>query len=282
MQLITLSDVGKAGIEAYAKIAKLAGRQFLRSVRPIFGADEFERLYLIGSCILVKVNGRPFLLTAAHVIDHHHNAPLFIGVGGKTHEIVGEYHATKAPDGDRNKDHYDFAFWHLPTNFSEQLGNDRFIENWEISENRGTLDGRQFMAMGYPLSRNKNIPRQGRHVTPRAWSYQGVHTENSQLASHLGVSGDEHFFLKATKRAGDYSGHVTQAIEPRGASGGALVDLGMPTLADLSPESTFRGRLAGIFIERHSKFQSMVFVRIEVALQAIRAKFPSDPQEVDN
>src|ERR1700678_2181519 len=98
------------------------GEQFLSAVRPIYTIKASGIPDQDGSCVLVQVAGIRYALTAAHIVDQLPARRLYIGGQKEFVEITGECLATPKPEGDRNKDHYDFAIWPVPPDAALRLG----------------------------------------------------------------------------------------------------------------------------------------------------------------
>lgn len=186
--------------------------------------------------------------------------------------ITGIAGVTKAPASGRSGDKYDFAFMELPEDFIGRLGADSFIDANDVTQNRGALDGRCFMAFGYPASRNKAKPISvtGTHVRAKAWAYSAtVHTD-AKVFDAVGVSPENHLLLKFDKKSKTFTGETTSSITPNGASGGILADLGRVDPQSLSPSAQLTPRLAGILIEHHPKSKAILAVKIQSVINAIR------------
>lgn len=267
---MAIKSVKEIAMERAKECSEIVGKEFLPALRIIYGVSERHTPTPIGSCFFLKVDDRHILVTAAHVVDHNKYTTLLIGDTSGLIPINGDFESTIPLDGNRDNDPYDFSFWALPDRIVGKLTSPLFIERDQISHNRGRLDGRQFLVMGYPISQNKTLDVKEKKVKAAAWTYQGIHVENSKLAAALRVSGNEHFFIKYERRAGTYDGKVENAISPRGVSGGVLLDLGMPDPSNLAPETRCIGLLAGLGLEYRPNFKAMVFLRIEIVLEQIR------------
>jgi hypothetical protein len=109
------------------------GEQFLSAVQPIYTIKASEIPDQDGSCVLVQVGGLRYALTAEHIVDQLPSRRLYIGGQNAFVEITGECLATPKPDGDRNKDHYDFAIWPVPPDAALRLGGVSFIRSRQIA-----------------------------------------------------------------------------------------------------------------------------------------------------
>lgn len=249
-----------------------AQNHFFPSVRPIYWATSTGTAEAVGSSFLLQVDGRRYLVTAAHVLDLNNDSTLYVAGNSALEMITGIAGVTKAPASGRSGDKYDFAFMELPEDFIGRLGADSFIDANDVTQNRGALDGRCFMSFGYPASRNKAKPISvtGTHVRAKAWAYSAtVHTD-AKVFDAVGVSPENHLLLKFDKKSKTFTGETTSSITPNGASGGILADLGRVDPQSLSPSAQLTPRLAGILIEHHPKSKAILAVKIQSVINAIR------------
>ena len=91
------------------------------------------------------------------------------------------------------------------------------------------------------------------------------------LASKLGLSGMEHFFLRFSKSAFTGDGRSQNTFGAKGLSGGALLDLGEFTSLD-SYDRDPRGSalVSGMVMEYHKEHRALVAVRIDAIVRGIR------------
>ena len=127
-----------------------AQASFFPSVRPVYWATSSGTAEAVGSSFLLRVDGKRYFVTAAHVLDLNQQSTLYVAGSNALEPITGIAGVTKAPASGRVHDKFDFAFMELPDDFSSRLGANAFIDAKEISQNRGDLDGRCLMALGYP------------------------------------------------------------------------------------------------------------------------------------
>lgn len=254
-----------------------AEKDFRASVRPIYRniSDSDRRPMHIASCLLLDVDGTLIVSTAAHVMDHLQESPLYVG-GSMGKGLVplagGKTRSTSKAGNRRDADHYDSAFWAPPPSAVAAMGDVTFLNDATLSRADPT-PGRLYTAIGYPVSRNKRaIEHATKSVTTRISMYTAEVEEMPGLAAKLGLSGAEHFFLRFEKRSFAGDGVRTNTFGPMGLSGGALLDLG-----DFAhPESFARdpignARLGGMVIEHHKEHRALVAVRIDGIVNGIRS-----------
>ncbi|WP_423933725.1 hypothetical protein [Comamonas sp. 23] len=253
--------------------ANKVSKNYLSYVIPISGDDESTDPVptAIGTGILIDFDGDKYLITAAHVADHQKNTRLLMGVSNRMIPISKAFICTDPPHGERAKDRLDFAFMRLDNEMLSQMPCAQFLGKDQISENRADPTKRSYLAMGYPISRNKKVNATQRKVYSEAWHYQsnGFIPDDKTL-DKIDCDIDHHLFIRMTKKVGNYKGDRVDSGSPKGASGGALIDMGVPHPETFHPDAPVVGRLAGLFIERKQDEKLLVFVRIQLILNAIQ------------
>lgn len=249
-----------------------AQEHFFPSVRPIYWATPSCTAEAVGSSFLLQVDRRRFLVTASHVLDLNQQSTLYVAGRNALEQITGIAGVTKAPATGRSGDKFDFAFIELQDELAQRLGTEAFIDANKVSQNRGTLDGRCFMALGYPASRNKTKPISisGTHVLAKSWAYSGTVFTDENVFNDIGASQETHLLLKFGKKSKSFAGETTNSIRPQGASGGILVDLGRIQLQTLASTALVTPRLAGVLIEHHVASKAILVVKIQSIIEAIR------------
>jgi hypothetical protein len=248
--------------------------EFRKSVRPIYGTPDGLRPILLGSCLLLLVDGTRYIVTAAHLMDHSPMQSLQVAgsAGTQPVQILGKITSTVVPAGGRKADKLDIALWPIPEPKVAALGSVKFIDATYELANAASSIGRVHMAVGWPISRNKGkVNNQDRTITPTLSKYSALAIDLPALASELGISGLEHIFLEYRKYASNREGKRVSAINPIGMSGGALIDLGdFTSIESLIPQAKCAGRLSGMLIERNVKHQALVAVKAHKIVEAIR------------
>lgn len=242
------------------------GQQFLPIVRPVYVLKPSGIPDQVGSCVLVQMAGRRYVVTAAHIADQLASARLYIGGQKEFVEITGQCLTTPKPEGDRNKDHYDFAIWPIPTDAASQLGEVTYIDAKEIAPNRHSREGLFYVAYGYPNTRNTFLDVSRYHAPAWAFRHTARSLEDRALARRLGISGDDHLFVSYEKYVSNGLGTRARSVKPKGLSGGALIELDVWSSFHGRP----RGRLAGIILSRPpQKRTKLVAVKIHLVLASI-------------
>ena len=253
--------------------AATAQARFGDAVIPIYGAKETGAPNHIGSAILLNVNSRKVLLTAAHVLDEHKFTTLYAPGVGKPIPIEGKFVATRAPEGNRDLDRFDFAYCRLSDEMSEAIVG-RFVGEDEIVTSEVEEAGRLYTALGYPNSKNSRHNPITQSIRPNLLPYSNVHKVDQSVAATLPDGGRRHIFLPYGKRS-RIDGLIVNSVAPRGMSGGAVVDAGRPgDLQTLLSGAAPIPRLAGLVIERPGK-RVLIATRMSTIMPFLLAPFPA-------
>jgi hypothetical protein len=264
------------------EIAVSASRDFRSSVRPIYAnSARLPKPQHVGSCLLLQIDGRPIVSTAAHIIDDLKNGlALYVGGVGGTNPVLiagGALRTTTAPLGNRLQDHLDCAFWAPPDAAVAALGAVEFVKPSRVSANSAPVQGKLYQALGYPISRHKRaIDHSAASISNYLQPYTSGVEDMPALAAELKVSGAEHLFLRFDKYAHKADDSKVSAFGTRGLSGGALLDLGDFT----SPAMFMRGAehramLSGMLIEHKKRHHALVAVKIGPIVAGIRGALGS-------
>lgn len=258
--------------ERMDECADAGAEQFINAVRPIYGSDERENPFHIGSCILVAVNNNNFLITAAHIADELNISKLYIGAEDRLVELDNKFCSSDAPNGDRKKDHFDISLLKVSESLENQLVGLDFLTEDKMCQRFEYTSGRQYLALGYPRSKNKKFFRQDASIKSHLFKYTSVVKKDDGLCAELSVSGHQHLFLDFdSKYSKDYNGNVVNSINPTGVSGGALIDMGrLANPEQFKIGASCVGQLAGMLIENKSEYKAMVALRIDTVVKAIK------------
>lgn len=271
--IVSTSEAIRDHLESTVAAAKA---RFRRAVHPIYRADRNGRPTLFGTCFGLDLDGRRYLVTAAHVVDDIAKDGGYVVGDAKLIPLLGDFYCTRSPEGVRDGDHFDFAWKELRSDEVGALRWDKYIDASEFCENRAPTAGRVYMVLGYPRSKNKKADPTSRSVRPKLNLYYSTGKAFRQLFSSLGLTGEEHIAIDHANRSADASGVGVNSVCPRGMSGGPFIDLGRNSSpADLARKEPFQGRLAGMLIEKYDEHDAVVAVKIDLIVSAVRAKPPT-------
>jgi hypothetical protein len=145
-------------------------QEYREAVRPIF-LEIGERAELIGSSVLMVVDGRHFVLTAAHVAREASNGTLLLGGTADMYNLPRFLHTVPSDDG---KDLYDLAFAELDAERVAGLGKSRFLTPDEVDVDDLAAAGRIYSFIGWP-NRTQNLDIVRSHFNPVATVFTGLH-----------------------------------------------------------------------------------------------------------
>jgi len=259
-----------------SELAKRAAERFRSAVRPIYGVKEHCLPNHIGSAVLLNIRGMKLLLTAAHVIDANKEMLTTLYVGGTEGRFVPietEFRTTSKPNGDRNKDQYDFAICRLSEEMIAQLGTGYITEGDIATEVQA---GHLYTAVGFPNSKNRWSNPITKKTVAKVLSYSSTWRFSDQIAKRLEGQGEgeHHVFLGYKKHSRSEEGIKISSVNLRGLSGGAIFDAGRPSdLRVFREEIATVPRLIGITTQRWKEHQVLVGTRMSVILPTILEEF---------
>lgn len=267
-----VKSMGEFVRERMNECTNAGAQQFISSIRPIYGSSENGNPIHIGTCLLMEIENHKYLLTAAHVIDENEYSSLYVGGKSEVILIEGDFHCTMRPEDGRDNDHYDFAWLQLSDQLIEKIGNACFAQETQLSYYNGQPEGRLYLALGYPNTKNKKINTPKKSIKPYYMKHASTVNQNEVLRRKLGVSGKDHLFLEYnSKHSKDEEGKIVNSIVPRGISGGALIDMGNIANPDsYIPNAPCSGQIAGMLIENHKDCKAMSAVKIGVIVEQIK------------
>jgi hypothetical protein len=252
--------------ERTVEYATLAQNKFGSAVRAIYGRRKRGVAPThIGSCVLLSVNGTRFLVTAGHVTDDAKATTLHVGGDKELVPLSFDAGLTTISDMRRDKDVYDFSVCALSDVMQKELGDVRYITEEEMYKTAPTGHNRLRMVMGYPTSKNKKgIDNPRMRIGGTLWHYVSLAPVKDPDADHLLVEFDH-------KESINPDGIGTHSLNPKGASGGAMFDLG--TFNDperLGKPAQCEARLAGILTEYRSQQKLIVATSVKPVLDVCR------------
>lgn len=217
---------------------------------------------------MISIQDELYLVTAAHClddfIDTNIDTGLYIPSKSGLIPFNALFYCTKKPNGNRDKDRYDFAFAKIPPRVASELYSITYFTEKDIS-NRGGIKENSYMVLGYPNSKNKRIDYDKKQAIGKIFNYSAMIVSNgSEIAKELGVNPEDFIYIEFDSQYSDLSGNTINAIDPKGISGGSLIDLG--NIVSTNKVCL----LAGLLIEFNKKHKVMVATRMSIILNAIK------------
>jgi len=250
-----------------------AGRvmaQFGRAILPIYASDRRSRTH-VGTCTLLRIDGKQFLATAAHVLDEQKHGQLWVGGEVALAPLSGRYFLTEAPDGDRKQDHHDFAVIAVGADLADRLGNVRYIGPESVSNNRRQAEKKVlYLCVGYPNSKNKPMHATRRELNPEFWNHVGPGHLTHEAVGPWAKTTTDHLFVDIPKKqARNVQGQTINAVHPKGTSGGPVFYMGdFASPATYAPDRECRPMLEAIIVERYVDARALVAVLISTVVKA--------------
>ncbi|MEB0283840.1 hypothetical protein QN347_15080 [Sphingomonas sp. 10B4] len=217
--------------------------------------------------MLVEIEARRFIFTAAHVADEAKASKLYIGLN-RLEELPFDFELTVAPDGDRDQDVIDFAFMPFATDLVDKLGDATFIPEAMIGVVE-PVEGQSYTCLGYPNTKNRDPVWNATAVEGKLISYTSRGRPMSQLPARA-IAGVHVLVDRNPKYVRNPDGLRLKAGKANGFSGGAIVDVGaLGTVANvLTPAPP---RLAAIFTEAHRNEKVIMGTRLDYVVKQLRA-----------
>jgi hypothetical protein len=267
-EIKAIKDISRERIN---ELAENTAKAFGGSILPIYGSTQGGFPEHIGSCIALSLNGRPHLLTAAHVLDLNEQTSLYVG-HENLHLLEMEFRATAKPNGHRRNDRLDFALGELPESDFKCLDGVNFLTEDQIDLGEGSAAGQMYTSIGYPNSKNKKIDHAQKHIKAKRFLHTGIAKFDNESAQTTGTSLTEHILISHnSKYSKDDSGRQVSSVALYGMSGGAVINIG--NLADpevLAGSIEPVPLLAGLFIEYHKKPGIIVATKLGTILGATK------------
>lgn len=223
---------------------------------PVFIKAQNGKPDLIATSVVIELDKKCFLITAAHVLLDVLQAKsgVIIGVNGQYVLINGEWCYSSSNGGE----HFDIAFTELNTDFMTSNKIRALPEKNLYVENQ--IDGAHLCFVnGYPASKNKQNKALRATPTFNAKSYSFVSYIKLDFDNwtKYNKQQDWHVCSAYGKKTGNQ-----EPLKPNGLSGGGLWII--PNLAEPALY------LCGIFIEYYGNDQLAFSTKLEVVIDVIR------------
>lgn len=253
--------------EEYARLSEKAdaARSVIhKSVRPLC-IDADGRPDQVGSCILVQIANRRFLVTAAHVLDHAYDGPLHVAADGDFVFINGTMYRSGKRET-RHSDDIDVGFIEITGEIASKMGDCLFLSVDDLDVADRDQPDSVYIASGYPIRHTiLNFLRRKHHAQLVTYSLSA----DSPAYQAFGLKQGVHLPLKFVLKRMKSWGHTRRPKKPQGISGGAIFRLNSPySTAPLSIT------LVGVITEfRKSPRSILLGTRIALHLEGIAAEF---------
>jgi hypothetical protein len=238
---------------------------------PIFGADKGGRPYLIGSSVLISLQGSRFIISAAHVFDENRETTLYLGGLKESSQIYSEVTKSVSHES-RTNDKIDIAVMPIQSECLKMLSEYDFINEDQIIFDAICRNGMIYSFVGYPASKAKVNPI-NKNVKYSIYSYWGF-TVKETLLLELGLSNATHIAIRFEKdKCTENDENKVVSPDTYGISGGAVW-----LNEDLNNHSSNSSvnKLAGIGIEWRKDKKCLLGVSIGAALEVIRNQYGID------
>jgi hypothetical protein len=267
-------------LELEARIAKMHSildansKDMGKHVIPIFIPDDKGNPRILGSGVLLAIQERHFLVSAAHVFDENEmNSTLYYPQGESLAILQGQVHKTQCDC--RENDKVDIGFMELDSNSVENMPEPlEFLSKDDLSLDDKPASGKLYVASGFPYTTNKGIAYKDRAaltLRPTMLCHTTTPADSktcAEMEKH-GFACDKNIFLKYDrKNTADKNHEKKMAPSPTGVSGGGL------WLSIDMPNKKYKKKLVGIGIEFLEKHNVIIGTRIELVLRGIRQVFP--------
>lgn len=243
--------------------------QFRSAIRPIYRRDPTHAYTQVGTCTFVRINGVEVMVTAAHIIDQH-KEQLWVGNESILVPLIGDFHQTDAPAGDRNLDQFDFAACVVGVEFRTSLAGITFIDQAVIGKGRrADRNGDIYSCLGYPNSKNKKKNVTKREIDVQLWMHTGPGASKTDKLGEWGKDTSAHLFIEFPKYPTTATGERRNTTEPRGSSGGPVFYDGNINEANAyNQELVFQPRLEAIIIKKPTNAGLLVAVKLGAIIDA--------------
>jgi hypothetical protein len=244
---------------------------------PLYLPNERDKLQLLGSGILLRIAGRQFLITAAHVLDDASpERPIYIPNEERGDSpLQGIPCVTAIPEGgERRHDRLDIGVVEMHNATIGNLPGYEFLTVADIGMSERPVEGCTYSLMGFPYTKNKP-PYCTNHVRPTLVTYTTTSADES-LYQSMGSATDTSLLLHLKREDtmlayGNRGKAPATAPHPKGMSGGAVWRLeGVARQAGCNSVN----KLVGVFIEYHKDHHVVVATKVDVVVDLIRHCWP--------
>lgn len=242
-------------------------------VHPVWVEDDQHNPQQVGSCALLKVGDRVFLLTAAHVLDENAATTIFLVTSAGPATAQGTKHASVSPSGDleHKDDPCDVAVLSLSAEAALRVSPLPSLCLDQCDVNATPMPSSLYFACGYPWTKNRKVDTRRAKLPRRPFAYF-TKTHPPATYESLGKTWGVHFVVDYNKRHVIQQGRDITGPDLPGVSGGLL-------WCSKGLSHRVVGVITGWPTERNLT-KSIVAIHIRYFLNAIREVYPEVAAEI--
>lgn len=245
-------------------VDEILAERFGLYTRQVFRQTAVAGIEFFGSGLLVRIKGKIYLFSAAHVLDHStEEVPLFIDNGRGMVRIAGNILTSRTNfPKTRSDDRIDMGIVAFESSIESELEDCTVLELQTLDINQTVIAANGYMFMGRPESKNRNaINERSREINPFLYGTMCQEASDQQYTS-LGVTKASHLLLDfSKKRMMAQSGEIRTAPALNGLSGAPI----------WGSDSKGNAFVVAILTEHHKgASKSVVSTRIDKYVEAAR------------
>jgi hypothetical protein len=257
------------GAQLWRSAEQLSAR-IRKAVRPLYRVENRTRLpQLVGASVVLRVQARFFLLTAAHVLDEFADGPISVmspPVFAALRAVPLRNAIAEGGRADREDDALDVGVYAVHAGAEPASLHDGFLEPADLAVNDVGGDAVRYALAGYPASRADNVS--SGVVSPAWYVYQMF---DAEAGAYLGfeTARHRHVLLNCGReQLHTPEGKVITAPSFKGMSGSGVWRF------DSAANAGGRDQLAAIFTEHDDKAEIARATRVAAHVALIRAYHP--------
>ena len=247
-----------------------SSKKYLSYLIPLYYINNKNRPALLGTALLIRINDKYFILTAAHVIDENKYSTIYYPGKNKLKILNTVFETISLPESrNREDDIYDFAFSILNNSIVNELKNKfSFFPVNRIDPNDIPSKDKFYTIIGFPGTKSSAIPSL-KKIKSKAFAFTSVSDEKSY--KKIGVSDRTHLVLNFDKKESlNSEANKFTSPDPHGMSGG-----GVWLSRIIQPNKVKEtNKLIGLGIEYRKSLNILVAVKMSLILECIRKKYP--------
>lgn len=242
------------------------------STRPLFYVDDHHNPDHWGSCTLLKVSDRYFIVTAAHVLDAWINTSCYIPNDNGFYELKPLLlFATPLPyTRNRDDDKIDIGFVEIGVSDLPSGIKSQFIDINDVAVVDHREEKRWFAVIGHPLTKTHTDHSKQHVKVKKPFTFNSIQA-SKDVQTRLGFPSDSlvlHF--QQSKVFSDDLLRM-QAPKPKGISGGAIWEL--PVVGNRHLTET-KEKLVGIVIEHRGSENALIGTSMKRVLFSLAYHYP--------